>query len=380
MSNVTLDKNTLSFLSSMMESLRAFFRWWFAELAFLVPERLPAIFAKKHKPSVVFEYSHSTIKVFHRSMDSCDFIGEISCKCTESEITDGRLSSWLQDTAVHLKTILSIPENRVVRKEIALPRIAVDNLDEVLKYELDRHTPFRADQAYYDYVISHKTSSSELINVIVYAVAKTFVNDLLSTMKNLGVETPHIIVAADLRAADPLAGKAEIRMYHDEPVRSLSANRLNIALSGALCALVAAALLVPVYKMEKTVNDLKIQLSDARKEVEVINKTRNDINGYVSTLKVLKEEKVTSSNVVDVLLELTAILPDDTWLEKFSMNAGQVKFQGQTASSPELIRLLESSEIFNKVKFESPVIQSQGGASERFSIVAEIKKDNGDVN
>jgi len=80
------------------------------------------------------------------------------------------------------------------------------------------------------------------------------------------------------------------------------------------------------------------------------------------------------------LLELTAILPDDTWLEKFSMNAGQVKFQGQTASSPELIRLLESSEIFNKVKFESPVIQSQGGASERFSIVAEIKKDNGNVN
>ena len=88
----------------------------------------------------------------------------------------------------------------------------------------------------------------------------------------------------------------------------------------------------------------------------------------------LKEEKSGASNVVDVLLELTSVLPDDTWLENVALKDGGVTMQGQSASATELIELLESSAIFSKAKFESPVTQLPGGLAERFNIRAEINR------
>jgi general secretion pathway protein L len=178
-----------------------------------------------------------------------------------------------------------------------------------------------------------------------------------------------------MEAADPFSGQARIRLCHDESSASVVlSNKLQMALSVVLCCLTVAALFIPLLKMDATVSELRERLNTARKDVEEINKTRSDINAYVQKLHSLKEEKSSTSNVVDVLLELTSILPDDTWLENVALKDGGVTMQGQSASATELIRLLESSAIFSKAKFESPVVQLPGGLAERFNIRAEINR------
>ena len=369
------NQNSLLNIAGLRSRIRLFFQWWFGELAFLIPVKYLPFINKQPQPALVLQYFQSTLGVYHKHPNGCDRIGAIDLKDDEVEAIDSALSSWLQETGVHLQPILSIPANRVVRKDIVLPKIAVNNLDNVLVYELDRHTPFKSDQAYYDYVIDNNSASQGLVNVSIYAVAKSFINKLLDIVEPFGLEQPEIVIAANMGADDPFSGKARIRLSHDESSDSgVSSNKLQTALSLALCCLTVAALFIPLLKMDATVSALRDQLNTVRKEVEEINKTRSDISSYVQKLHSLKEEKSGASNVVDVLLELTSVLPDDTWLENVALKDGGVTMQGQSASATELIRLLESTALFSRAKFESPVIQLPGGMAERFNIRAEINR------
>ena len=375
MASNMFNRNSLLNIAGLRSRIRQFFQWWFSELAFLIPVKYLPFIKKQTQPTLVLQYCQSSIGVYHKHLNGCDRIGAIYLKGDEVETIDSALNSWLQETGVHLQPVLSIPANRVVRKEIVLPKVAVDNLDNVLVYELDRHTPFKSDQAYYDYVFDNKSASQGMVNVSIYAVAKSFINKLLDIVEPFGLEQPEIMIAANMEAADPFSGKARIRMCHDESSDSrVSGNKLQTALSVVLCCLTVAALFIPLIKMDATVGELRDRLNTARKEVEEINKTRSDINSYVQKLHSLKEEKSGASNVVDVLLELTSVLPDDTWLENVALKDGGVTMQGQSASATELIRLLESSAIFSKAKFESPVTQLPGGLAERFNIRAEINR------
>jgi general secretion pathway protein L len=375
MASEMFNQNSLLNITGLRSRIRQFFQWWIGELAFLIPVKYLPFIRKQSQPVLVLQYCQSSIGVYHKHPNGCDRIGTINLNDGEVETIDSALSSWLQETGVHLQPILPIPTNRVVRKDIVLPKVAVDNLDNVLVYELDRHTPFKSDQAYYDYVIDNKSAPQGLVNVSIYAVAKSFINKLLDIVEPFGLEPPEIMIAANMEAADPFSGQARIRLCHDESSASVVlSNKLQMALSVVLCCLTVAALFIPLLKMDATVSELRERLNTARKDVEEINKTRSDINAYVQKLHSLKEEKSSTSNVVDVLLELTSILPDDTWLENVALKDGGVTMQGQSASATELIRLLESSAIFSKAKFESPVVQLPGGLAERFNIRAEINR------
>jgi general secretion pathway protein L len=46
-----------------------------------------------------------------------------------------------------------VPRDLVLRKTIVVPEAARDNLAQVVGFELPRHTPFNAEQAYFDHVL-----------------------------------------------------------------------------------------------------------------------------------------------------------------------------------------------------------------------------------
>ena len=381
MTSKTIEKNAFFNPAGMRSSVRGFFHWWMTELSFLVPQKCLSFLNKKQQPTVLMQYNLSQIEVYHLYDKGCDYIGAMTVHNSEIENIESVLKSWFQETGIHLQPVISLPDNRVVRKDIVLPKVAVDNLDSVLKYELDRHTPFKSDQAYYDYVFENTSASDELVNVAIYAVAKSLVNDLLDALQPIGLSQPQIVTGTNLKVADPLINAANIRLNHDVSSSSeKNSNKLQMAMSFVLIALTLTALMVPIIKMDAVVSDLRDQLRVARQEVDVINKTRSDISIYIKKLESLKENKVSASNLVDVMLELTTVLPDDTWIENFAMKDSRIMIQGQSVSASELIKLLESSDYFTKAKFESPVIQNRDGTSERFSIMAEIVKGKTRVN
>jgi len=78
---------------------------------------------------------------------------------------------------------------------------------------------------------------------------------------------------------------------------------------------------------------------------------------------------------VELLRELTAILPDDTWLDRLQVKGDSVQIIGQSSKASALIGIVESSKLFSGAAFTSPVTTDPRTGKERFMLSARIGQE-----
>jgi len=77
--------------------------------------------------------------------------------------------------------------------------------------------------------------------------------------------------------------------------------------------------------------------------------------------------------VLQILAEVTRVLPDNTWLLRFDVNGAEIRLQGQSTAASELIQLLESSPLFQEAQFRSSVVQIPRSDRERFHVSMQLE-------
>ncbi len=78
--------------------------------------------------------------------------------------------------------------------------------------------------------------------------------------------------------------------------------------------------------------------------------------------------------VMELLNEVTKLLPDDTWVLQFGRRDAQMTVSGYSVRPSALIAILEDSEMLNQVKFSSPVTAEPRVGKERFNISTIVTK------
>ena len=61
------------------------------------------------------------------------------------------------------RLLVALPARDVLRKRIVLPAAAEENYRQVLAYDLDRHTPFKAEELYFDAAIVDRDAAKGTI-------------------------------------------------------------------------------------------------------------------------------------------------------------------------------------------------------------------------
>src|SRR5436190_1259451 len=74
------------------------------------------------------------------------------------------------------KVIVALNPRQVLRKELPLPAAVEENLIQALAYDLDRHTPFRAEQLYFDATVVARDAAKKMLRVDWVAALKTIVD------------------------------------------------------------------------------------------------------------------------------------------------------------------------------------------------------------
>ena len=87
----------------------------------------------------------------------------------------------------------------------------------------------------------------------------------------------------------------------------------------------------------------------------------------------MKRELSEFGRLLEIMDELTRILPDDTWITRLDMKGSELQIQGQSSSAAAVIPLIESSSILQNPSFRSPVTQAPRSEDERFHLSAEIR-------
>lgn len=153
-------------------------------------------------------------------------------------------------------------------------------------------------------------------------------------------------------------------------------NRRALALrAGAVGLLILALALFPLGGLlgkRAHLKQLEADIARIRPQAEAIAEKRREMQDYADFLRRIAQVSREQPAVLELVHELTQILPGNAWLDSFIFAQGRVRIQGQADSATSIIEAMENSPLFQSVRFESPVTRS--GNRDVFQISADLQE------
>src|SRR4030042_5435385 len=132
-------------------------------------------------------------------------------------------------------------------------------------------------------------------------------------------------------------------------------------------------MIAPLKVEEKRLHEIDRQImlrkEDVRK-VETLKKEIEALNDEISTINNFKENRPMALNIIR---ELTTILPKNTWLTRVRITGSTVDIEGYAGSATGLLPKLEASNYFKKAEVASPTFGGGRMNADRFNIKMEIE-------
>ena len=135
-------------------------------------------------------------------------------------------------------------------------------------------------------------------------------------------------------------------------------------------------LISPIFAGQKSIEQIDERISSLKPEIKKIEALKKEIETISSEIKTINNFKKHSIPAIDILKEITKILPAKTWLTRIRITENTVEIEGYTSSATGIISKLENSKYFQKAEFTSPTFRDQRQNNERFVIKTELKNEN----
>jgi general secretion pathway protein L len=129
----------------------------------------------------------------------------------------------------------------------------------------------------------------------------------------------------------------------------------------------------------RAIAEIEAQVQVAAAEARAGAELRQDLEKMAEASQFLLEKKASEVMIVELIDEVSRVLPDHTWIARLDIAGTELQIQGQSSSASSLIRIIESSPWFKDVRFASPVVQIAGTENDRFHIAASVVRKRGDI-
>ncbi|MBU6246365.1 MAG: PilN domain-containing protein [Xanthomonadaceae bacterium] len=268
-----------------------------------------------------------------------------------------------------LRLALCLPAETALRRTLALPLAARDNLAQVIGFEIDRQTPFRADQVATDVRELARPVGEGRFAVELIALPRATLDPLLERLAALRIR----IDAVDLRDGDARLG-ANLLAPAQRPRRVNPRARLNLSLAAACLALVVLVLGQWLHNRRVALLAMQAQVDAMHADAQQVALLRQQLQDNAGAAGFLARKKKDTVPVLALLDELTRRLPDSAWLERFSIDSnGHLGFQGQATQAARLVDALKDDPLIRDVGFQGSIQADPTTGKERFYLVANVR-------
>jgi general secretion pathway protein L len=168
-----------------------FWSWWQGELAALVPAGPRAAWQRRRlRPVLAFDGQRATLWRAAVRDGRIAMVEEaaINLEGDAAEVAAAGRAVLARGAAAQGRTpvTLALPPRAVLRKQLLLPLAVEENLRQVVGYDLDRHTPFKADELYFDARVIERDPARNVVRVDLAAARKSIVDPLLRHAESWG--------------------------------------------------------------------------------------------------------------------------------------------------------------------------------------------------
>lgn len=348
--------------------LPGFLRWWGGELAALLPTRIrkwlqrgPDVLWLSVSPTTVGAKRVRTGAVL--ATIPADLPADVqratfAKACTGSDPDDRRL-------------ILVVSEGSVLHRRLLMPMAAATDPHKVVGYELDRQTPFKADQLYYDVRISPDPAPAGQVVLDLYAAPRAELDPMLERLAVTGAQPD----AVDVQRDDGLLAGVDLLPAGRRPRRMDRRRRINWIL-GAVCVLLVVLILAQwlgnrraaLAKMQDEVEAMRAQATQSEQ-------LRAQLTAAVAASGFLVKRKAENPPPLAVLDELTRRMPSTAWLDSMTLDdSGGLDIKGEADKAAALVDTLGGSSVLAEPKLQGVIQPDPATGKERFELVARVKQ------
>ena len=344
-----------------MHVIRDFAAWWFAQLAEFLPERCRRFVSDKSNavviaPTMALSAGIEAIEIRLRQNGRERKIGHFNPPSREASKIP---------LPKHKPAVLQLSASDVLQKTLMLPAVAERHLNQALAYEMDRETPFTADELLWNYEVIGRDRQARQIWVRLRMLPRARVAQLLHRLKDAGVDVCWAEVATGPKQVSCIPLFTDGNHTNQTRYRWLFAPTLA-------CCLVLALLsaILPFIQQEMALRKLDGRIAADRATAAEAQGIREELEKVAAAADIIENERAKTGRPLAVLADLTSIVPENTYLTEFAQQR-KITITGRSAAASRLISILAAAKEVKNPSFTAPVTRVEASQSEVFTITME---------
>jgi general secretion pathway protein L len=259
--------------------------------------------------------------------------------------------------------LLRPPPGATLEKHHVVPTATRRELNQLLRHELARITPFAAEDLFWRWDGRPKPTDRSRTDVTLTMVPKSAVSAALDTLAKAGIR-PRFIETGTAERPQLLAV--------DDAAGHTTGQVLARGMACACACLAVIVLILPVLLQELALHSTNTAIDDLQPVIRQVEALRRGMTADGAGRALLAQEMTRTGDVLQILATVTRILPDDTYLTDFSLHDRQMILGGRSAAAARLITGLSNDPNIRDAAFAAPVTRIEGATTDVFSIRAGI--------
>ncbi len=260
------------------------------------------------------------------------------------------------------RVILRPDPAAVLERKVMLPLAAEHDVSRVLRYEMDRLTPFAAEQVFWSAIVERRDRAAGRLEIRLSLLPKSLVQPALATIAAIGLKVSAIETASHSGAPRLI-----------DLVPPSSQRRRTLAFAWAACGVLAViALATPFVTQSLARRTVEARIADLQPRIAQAEALRRRLAAGSAGNDVIATEHAGIGDALQVLATVTELLPDDTVLADLSLRQSKLSISGRSRAAPVLIPAMAGDPALHNPSFAAPVTRTPDGNADTFVIRAEL--------
>jgi general secretion pathway protein L len=284
-----------------------------------------------------------------------------------------QVSADVQQAAQNGLVTLELAAEDVVLRRISVPAQARDFLSGIVRNQIERLSPWQADQAVYGFNAPASVDDGATLDVPVLMTSRGVVDGVVERLAAMGLRVDRVVARErDAPAAPPVTLWSR---FANAPQEELEHACLRIG--AGIVGFVALSLGSSLWALASA-SAIREEIENTAARAKAIQRQLQPVRTPQSLAALKPEErawvsKQASSPAVIMLEALSRALPDGAYLTELQLEKATLRITGLTRDAPSLIAPLERSGHLADVHFLAPTTRSSDGALFRFNIEARVE-------
>jgi general secretion pathway protein L len=263
-----------------------------------------------------------------------------------------------------------VPDERVFTVNLSYPIQALENIDNVLRYDLEKHIPLSIPEVRFFYALNI-SADRKMVNVDTVVIKA---DDYDALQQVFDDSHGHAVVCTSKNFYKKYGLRINFldRKSAEDEQSWITWKNLHAAFNFALLLILLA---LPYYLYQNAFDAIESKSKKEVQKVSSIVSTINRLNSETDLGSKLAVEFTPQQRMVYLLAQLSEHIDSDAWITRFSYENGEIKVKGEAASATTVSDSLNQTGLFENIKFVSSIVKNPKTGKESFELSLRVKPD-----